>query len=287
MDKERYSVSVYNLSQLYEAIKYKIDKIYVPFDLFYSGDADIDLIDKVHRDTNIKIYVSLPRILRLRDQKYIDSFKDFILKGKIDGVQVKNLESIAIIEELKERLNKEFISVHGKTPTYTTLYIDGDSSLYTWNKQALIFNKQYCDLITAPLELSFYEIMDLDDRDMIIPVYGKAPLMISANCIKKTSGNCNHKSGFEFGLKDRKNKVESVYSNCTHCFNEVFNNVPTSYHGKINDFMEKGYYNFVLNFVNESGMVISKVLNYYINEKRKGKFPIEEYTTGHITKGAL
>lgn len=287
MANELYSASVYNVSQIHEAIKYNLNKIYIPYDLFYTDEADIELIDKIHRETDIKVYVSTPRILRKRDYKYLESFKTFLLKGKVDGVLVKNLEIIAFIEEIKDELDKDYISLHGKKATYTTLFIEGDSCLYNWNKSAVTFNKQYCDKVSAPLELSFYEILALEDNEMLIPVYGKAPLMISANCIKKTSDNCNHKAGFEYSLKDRKNKIEVVFTNCIHCYNEIFNNVATSYHGKIDDFVKKGYSNFIINFVNENPSGVSKILNYYIKDKRKSKFPLDDYTTGHIAKGAL
>ena len=102
MANELYSASVYNVSQIHEAMKYNLNKIYIPYDLFYTDEADIELIDKIHRETDINVYVSTPRILRKRDYKYLESFKAFLLKGKVDGVLVKNLEIIAFVEEIKD-----------------------------------------------------------------------------------------------------------------------------------------------------------------------------------------
>jgi len=130
----------------------------------------------------------------------------------------------------------------------------------------------------------------LNDRDLIFPIYGRAPLMVTANCVKKTTGNCmadcTHGS-FDWKLNDRKNKMSLVYANCIHCYNEIFNSVPTSLHRQMVDIMKSGFNSFRIDFTNEDNKLIEQILAYYVTDNRKGSFPVNEYTTAHISKGAI
>lgn len=284
-----YSVSIMQAEQFNCVLEYNIEKIYVPFDLFYWGLLDTKDIEKVHKK-NKQIYLSLPRVIRKRDEMYLNSLKDMLMLGLVDGVLLKNIEEVGYINEISSDLASQYISVNGTVQGYTTLMVESDSQLYNWNVHALAFNKTFADKQTVPCELSIHEIKELNDRELIFPVYGRAALMVSANCVKKTTGNCmadcTHKS-FEWRLNDRKNKQFLVYANCIHCYNEIFNSVPTSLHRQINDILKLGFKNLRIDFTDESVKQIKSVLDYYINDEKKGTFPITDYTTGHIGKGAI
>jgi len=289
MKKIEFGVFIQSPNQLEAVIKYNISTVYIPFDLFYINKLSHQIITDIHCSSDINVYIVLPEILRLRDQKYLDYLKEFLLLGKADGVLVRNLEEIGFLKSIEAELNSEYISLNGKIDGFTALYIQGDYSLYNWNKSALAFNYEFCNRLTAPLELSIHEIKELDDSEIIIPIYGKTPLMVSSNCIKKTCGECNKCNDYSFDrrLNDRKNKSQIIYSNCIHCFNKLYNSIPNSYHKQMYDLIKAGFKSFRLDFTNENNEVINDILSYYIIDERAGQFPLEEYTTGHILKGAI
>lgn len=282
-----FNVAVSNIEQLKVALKYNINKLYIPFDLFYCGKLNAEHITRIHENTSIKVYLALPEILRKKDDIYLEKLKEYLLSGKADGVLIKNVDELGFILSLKEDLEKQYISLNGTNDDYTPLYIDSDSSLYTWNINALNFIKQYFKSTTAPLELSVHELVELKDRSVIISIYGHAPLMKSANCIRKTSGNCGKDTiNHEYSLIDRKNINTPVFCNCIHCFNICYNSFPTSLHKQFNDLCAKGFYEFRLDFTLEDASLVTSILDYYIN-RQNNDFPLDKYTCGHIQKGAI
>lgn len=285
----RISVTIMRFEQLVSVLKYDVEKVYIPFDLFYWGIAKIEDIDRIHKK-DILVYIVMPRIIRKKDEEYLDSLKQFLLKGKVDGILLKNIDSLGYIKSIEDDLNSQYISLNGTNKEYTSLMVEADYFLYGWNEHSQDFLKEYTHMQTVPMELSIHEIKELNNRNLIFPVYGRAPLMVSANCVKKTTGNCmadcTHGS-FDWKLNDRKNKMFLVYASCIHCYNEIFNSVPTSLHKQMVDIMKCGFEAFRIDFTNEDNKLIDQILTYYTIDNRKGTFPVNEYTTAHYSKGAI
>ena len=290
MDFE-YSASVMNKIQLKKALQYRLKKIYIPYDLFFNNELSVDDIDEIHHSCDTDVYISLPQIIRKRDTDYLKSLKNFLLLGKADGILARNLEEIGFIDSISNELEEQFISLNGKTEGFTSLFIEADQPVYCANKHALDFVRQYCINVTAPQELSIHELKELDDTDISIVIYGRALLMVSANCIRKTSGNCDpsDKSGFDFiwKLRDRKNMDAYVITNCLHCYNEIYNSVPTSLHKFMFELIKAGFHEFRIDLTNEDTESIGELLDYYLIDHRSGRFPFDEYTAAHISKGVL
>lgn len=287
--ENNYSASIMQAEQLPVVLRYNIAKIYIPFDLFYWGLINLDDVDKIHQ-LKKNIYISLPRIIRKKDELYLNSLKEILLLGKVDGILLKNIDEVGFVESISDDLSSQYISLNGQIEGYTSLMVETDYQLYNWNKNSLAFNKTYSQNQTVPMELSIHEIKELQDRNLVFPIYGRASLMVTANCVKKTTDNCmadcTHRS-FEWKLNDRKNKSFLVYANCIHCYNEIFNSVPTSLHRQFVDISKSGFHNFRVDFTNEDNELIEKILTYYVVDDRKGSFPVADYTTAHIGKGAI
>lgn len=263
--KENYSISIMQTEQLKAVSRYEFERIYIPYDLFYGKKLNIEDIN-----TDKKLALSLPRIIRKRDGEYLESLKEFLRKYQsyFERILVRNLEELEFVMKL---------SINSK--------IEADSTLYAWNKNSRKFLKKYVDRITSPLELSLYELMDIEDRDMVIPVYGYAALMVSSNCIANTADKCTkNRYGFDYTLTDRYKKKEGVFLNCIHCYNEIYNALPTSLHKKTGELIKKGFGNFRIDFTLESNAEIENVLDYYL--KNIGNAPLN-FTYGHIDKGAI
>lgn len=280
-DKINIGVSVLNADLIDAVLKYDIDSLYIPYDLIYSKDVTgLMLSDYKKKNPDLRILITLPRIIRHRDEKYITSLSEFIERnstnahdnqdGLIDGILVRNLEEVELLNSIDNKIYREL-----------------DYTLYGWNINSQKFLLEYGNRLTMPLELSSYEIKDIGNTDMVVPIYGYASLMVSAGCLAKTYDCCNGKRyGFDFELNDRYNKHEHVFVNCIHCYNEIYNSVPTSYHKKYDTFIKQGFRRFRIDFTMETAKECKRVLDYYFNDGAYAS-PADEFTLGHIDKGAI
>lgn len=251
----------------------KIERLYVPADLFYLKQADVNEVISQGKTEGIEIYLSMPRIIRTRDDAYLSFVKEIM--NAFDGILVKNLDTLYFLQ-------KE--GYQGR--------IDTDFMLYNWNKSALQFFDGFRDEFTYPLELSLREIKELGNCNGIYVVYGRTPMMVSANCIRKTTGECRQNANsFTQSLKDRYRKELPVYANCAHCYNEIFNAVPMSLHKDFSQLIKNNFTRFRLDFTDESAKKTVEITEYYLRKLTDssfyGEFPIKEYTTGHYKEGAV
>ena len=222
--------------------------------------------------------VALPYILRKKDETWLKAFFQKI--SVADGVLVRNMETYGYLKD---------ISYKGK--------IYADAGFYVWNRENLDMFR-HLDGLCMPLELSEKEQNRLsEEHDRLEQiVYGHMPMMVTANCIAKTSGKClktlkgQTVDNYGFSLIDRMNKELPVFTNCRRCYNVIYNSVPLSLHEKV----KQGAKTAVrFQFTIESGIECLDILNYYaalLNEDDAAyglKLPLADYTTGHEKKGAL
>ena len=271
----RLYASVMSKMQLDSVLNSKtvVERIYIPTDLLYLSRVSADDILKKAAERKVKLYCSLPRIIRKRDEGYLNAIRKYI--QIFDGAQVKSLEGLSFLEEIGYR---------GKLVT--------DYSVYQWNRSSLHFLHSFCDGFTYPLELSLRENCDLSDRSGEYVIYGRTPMMITANCIQKTMGNCRkNNNSFKQSLKDRYCKELPVYVNCIHCYNEIFNAVPMSLHKELQQLIQAGFSKIRLDFTDENKETVDRILDYYRKKADSLQytidFPIKEYTQGHFKEGAL
>ena len=241
-------------------------------------DADFLLQDpaqtvKIFRELNEKgilCMIALPKILRLRDRQYLKDLQELLWENSeyIRGFQAASLEHIELLRQW---------NFSGKE-------ILGDHSLYIWNRDCLDFWKGKIDGFCLPLELTAAEQKAI--LDPAFPAekvfYGRIPMMITANCVVKTTGQCRPKEGPEITeLTDRYRKHFPVLRNCTHCYNVIYNSVPLSLHKD----WEKWQSRVIgrLDFTTETEAETLGVLDYFAG--KDSKLPFAEYTTGHEKRG--
>lgn len=180
------------------------------------------------------LFAAMPRILRSRDKEWLAKFNEHVLKSSVyDGVLIRNLESLFYLKEQK----------------YDGM-IQADSSLYIWNSRAKKFLTELGVSQTAPGELNRGDWHAMGIRGTEVEVYGRTPLMVTANCVRKTAGEClaqgnpgqnvsfgRHESGERLQghgplwLTDRYQVRFPVHTVCEHCYNVLYNSVPLSLHG--------------------------------------------------------
>lgn len=164
------------------------------------------------------------------------------------------------------------------------------------------------DTYCAPLELNGRDIRALPSpgpgekgRKEIL-VYGRIPMMVTANCIRKTTGGCRKERpeekaakrrngredfGEEMFLIDRYQAAFPAAADCRFCYNLIYNSVPLSLHGFLGEMAENGAALVRLDFLEESGRETEKILRLF-SEGLSGSQvrPDYDFTTGHYRKGA-
>lgn len=221
---------------------------------------------------NTQIYGSTPYIVREKDDKTLFDVEDAYKEQLIQGVLIRNLESLAI---LKDSIAKKDLEL--------------DYGVYVWNHEALDLLSDKASGICLPVELNkgeWEELITYGKQKMRLSavVYGSLPMMITANCLQKTSDGCRGKSGTVM-LKDRYGKEFPVYHDCRHCYNIVYNSVPLSLHRAFSEELQEALH-CRLDFTLETAKECLKVTEYFQKISVQYEDPFySEYTTGHYKRG--
>lgn len=134
-----------------------------------------------------------------------------------DALLVRNLDEAMLLEdffgahpELKTRIRRNF-----------------DYTVYGYNQEAIqALASLGADGLTYPIELTYNECRKLkSELPFELMVYGHLPMMVSANCIQRTSARCDHGNRI-LQLRDRMGKDMPVRCYCTYCYNQIFNAEP-------------------------------------------------------------
>jgi len=229
-------------------------------------NAEKENIRKLGKYVSGNVFAACPYVMRAKDTWLLSGlFRETLFKG----ILVRNLEEFAF-------LRKD--GYHGKIIT--------DAGLYVWNKRAAEFYGKRADLYTLPFELNSGEQKNVESRKSIRVVYGRIPMMITANCIRKTDGACFQGKKEEkepLILIDRYGKEFPVVTDCRHCYNTIYNSIPLSLHKEVEK--EKGRYR--LDFTVETQAETKQIIEYFCRTYRQagGEPPYKEYTNGHNKRG--
>jgi len=279
---ERLHALALTKEQCFAAIGCGVERLYIDANLC-QDTAWIGKLQEMGRGA--KLYLALPYIVRQKDRAFLEEL--FRLSGKnlFSGILVRNLEEM---EYWKERIGKSSDEISIVT----------DATLYVWNKKTLYALGKDCVESYLPYELNIHELkenMDKGERQRTaVSVYGRVPMMVSANCVAATMERCRKKGaagtgkeGF-FMLTDRYGKVFPVYLNCKQCYNVIYNSLPLSHHKDVNQLAEVGISSFRLDFTTENGNETEKIIRFWqgLIQGQSGNPPYREYTKGHLHRGA-
>lgn len=266
---------VSTLEQLQTAAECKrCRRIYIESDLFL---REFEKVLQTVRETESECYVALPYILRARDKAYMERLMRRFAEAdtEMKGVLVRNLEELACMRRLRER----------EADLYGGYNLVPDAGLYCFNLQSVRFLSEFAREITLPYELNAGEAAHLargvkaQGIGVNLIVYSHIPMMITANCLRKTADLCHGawEKQSRFFLKDRYGATFPVEINCDHCYNVLYNSVPYSLHGAKKERDRIGASAVRYDFVNETGMQCRQIL--------EGNFPFKDYTAGHCKRG--
>lgn len=258
---------IYSNEQLSAVLEQpEIKDIYVCTDML-DTDECIEAVNKVS-DSGKSPYIVLPAIFRQKDKAYIDNLLKKI-SDRISGVVIKNIDELGYADE----------------KLIENIYID--NSLYSFNDYAYEYlKKMKAKRITLPFELNYKELRRLAKEDNELVVYGKIPLMITANCINNTFSGCDRKAK-DVEIKDRLGINFNVFNCCNFCYNIIFNNVPLSLLDRQNKIKCINTANLRLNFTTEDYKQTKYILEKYVKVFYYNEYSdeIKEFTRGHFNRG--
>lgn len=162
-----------------------------------------------------ELIICMPHIFRY---DAMESFEAFLAGVEVyDGLLVRNIDSFAYVKNRKEFAHKLVI---------------GDSSLYAYNHNALAYyeNRMMGMQFVMPRELSGEMLKTLwcdSGNRLIFDIYGNTPVMVSAQCMQKNTGECNHQSG-KLHIRDKKDVDYTVQCVCRYCYNLIYNGITYS-----------------------------------------------------------
>jgi len=261
-------ILVNTIEQLNAIYSFDIDRIYIDSECAYNN---LESLEKLNIND---LYLASPYILRKKDEPI---YYKLLNSGFFKGVLVRNLEELGY---LNNNLN-----------LYSDLNIVLDSTIYLLNQEAVSFIINNTDLNIKEYynsyELTEDEIRMLTDSVNVdsfgsCVIYGRIPMMISANCVNKTLKECKHESGFTI-IDDRLNNSFYAYHNCLFCYNVIYNTVPTSLHRYVKNILKSG--NARIDFTNEDEQSVLKIYKYFKDYKNI-KGPLDKnYTNGLYKRG--
>lgn len=247
----------------------KIRNIVVPY---YFLEDDLFLQELKTRD-NVNIYLKLPAICR---SKNLNRIKTLLLKSSmpecVKGFYVNQIDSMAFIKTV-----------------ITDKEVCGDINLYVMNNFAADTLLKQLNCFTVSVELNSDELkfMNLEHGEIII--YGRYPLMHTANCIFMTHKECSgHKNmQIEF-IKDRKGTDFPVKGYCMeeNCYNVIYNSLPTSLHRNCDVLEKMNFSGYQIRFVDEKGPFVKEVLHLFDSAfcKHEEVQDFYAYTNGHFKR---
>ena len=267
-------VYVENLEQWEEALNFDYaERIYLDCNALNKAWANLDIpniIDRTHQSGK-QIYLGMPHIFRKETILKYEEAYDNIIKASWDGVLIRNYESYA------------FLKNHGYSGKIVT-----DYNLYQFNKYAKEFWKnEMIESTTAPLELNFKELKEVGVENSELVVYGYFPMMVSAQCVKKTTEGCKKQKGQIF-IKDRYHKQFAVKNHCDYCYNIIYNTAPVVLTDQKMEIIELNPKAIRLHFTTENRQSMRKIMELYNEVFYKGGQAIEpefEFTRGHFKRG--
>ncbi len=219
------------------------------------------------RDPDCPVLIALPYILREEEVSCLERLYAMCgPKEPFSGYLIRSLDGFGFLEQ------------KGKNGLWHL-----DASVYTWNRAAVEQYGGEIDSFCLPYELKAAEQRQLADGSLPQEkiVYGRIPMMVTANCVLDTAGQCRKQEGQAI-LIDRYGKRFPVVCCCAHCVNIIYNCVPLSLHRELSGW--KGRVRLRVDLTVEDGAETRSVLDLFLGGR---EHEVSAYTTGHEKRGVM
>ena len=273
-----FAVSVSHMDQFREALALVREKreagAETPFGIYLAGEEFDsgqwkELADRCHK-AGSACYLMMPRIFRSQAEQFFLAHMEELKNAGFDAIGVGSMEEPGFLRKHLPEMKQYF-----------------DHGMYVFNHQAEKAMKAYgASRVTLPVELNDRELSDAGVRGELI-VYGYLPMMVSAQCVKKTMEGCTGRPEVLY-LRDRKGKAFPVKNQCRFCFNTIYNESPLSLLGLSGEAarLSPEAYRIILTL--EDRETAKRVLRTFYEEYMEGKRqdpPSGNFTRGHFKRG--
>lgn len=218
-----------------------------------------------HCDHSTALYAELPHVIH---SGQLPDLQD----SAIRGIYIRNIDGFAAARQLQLPETCEFLC---------------DAAVYCYNRAAFAFVRSLTGqklTFATPRELTLAELGSLSEEALCLTLYEYQPVMISANCVQRTTKGCNHADAVLSITDDRKNQFFAA-CHCHNCYNVIYNKLPYSI---LDSYQDTGFTDihkggYMLRFTLEDKAQIEQLLRAYAD----GHSEIKERTTGHLYRGVL
>ena len=215
----------------------------------------------------------MPHIFRDRAKEYFETHRSRLESAGFDGLVIRAWEELELVREWK-----------------ISIPLVMDYGIYTMNHRAEDFVREMAPELpmrfTLPVELNSRELEARGSRERELLVYGSIPVMVTAQCIRKTVEGCSKCPEYLY-LRDRKKKVFPVRNQCRFCCNTIYNSSPLSLLKDKKQIDRLQPEVLRLAFTSESAAQTGEVLDAYVKTFLYQE-PVElegEFTRGHFKRG--
>ena len=237
--REAYLRASVETKEQFEAVCGRVDIVYID-SAFFDALSFEGMVNRAHASDTL-IGLRSPYIWRDKSEDYFDGNPS---AGKQNDTVIKLIKDAGFDAYLfRNTESMLYFAEHGLTEdkAFAT-----DSSMYVFNGEAVAELSAYIPdnirknhvSFTLPSELNGRELESLSKTvrakfqvnenapGLELVVYGRVPMMVSAQCINKTVHGCDKQEKLLM-LKDRKDAEMPVKNCCRFCYNLIYNAVPT------------------------------------------------------------
>ncbi|MDD6438941.1 MAG: U32 family peptidase [Lachnospiraceae bacterium] len=255
------TASVLTVDQLQAVLKVRsVGGVYVEASVFAGQPAPApESITGVIHDAGKRAYLAMPYIWREDVRRTFEQALPAERMTLFDGILVRSIDQFGRLADWLPM--KEVIA---------------DAGVYTWNTDAQKEVRMLgATLDTCPYECTAAELSARDMGGSELVVYGRQPLMVTAQCLRKNTGRCMHAASW-LTLTDRMKAQFPVRCECAFCGNIIYNSVPLDLITAEKDRRFLSPASVRYSFTTETAAEVRKVLG--------GELPVS-ITRGHIRKG--
>ncbi|MBE5956843.1 MAG: U32 family peptidase [Lachnospiraceae bacterium] len=253
----------------------EVDAVYIPFEE-YGKEERRELLRRAEQSDK-KIFYALPYVFRNPAQKKFVRQWEEIKEEKPAGILIRNIDELAWIAQACKK----------EVPSFEMIL---DQSLYIYNKEAVSMYKEWMKTNyrhTFPLELNGEEwkSLSLENGEMI--VYGRIPLMVSAQCVTNHTKGCMGNPGY-VTMTDRYQKKFYLRRHCSFCYNTIWNGVPLSLQGLKKELEDQRPSSLRLHFTIEKEEEMRQIIRTFYEEWNGlmiSKNMRGDFTRGHYKRG--
>lgn len=230
------------------------------------------------RKTKKKAYLCMPQIFKREASQFFISNQRALREANFDGFVIRSLEEVGFLQSI-------YAGCRETMPPFCF-----DFQVYGMNREATsVLRACGAFRLTLPVELNQAELKELGCEESELIVAGRLPMMVTAQCLKKTTTGCDKIPEIRM-LRDRMGMNMPVKNHCTFCLNRILNATPLSLVGMREEVRKLAPASVRILLTTEGKEESERVVNHCSSAfllGEKAEEPYDSFTRGHMKRGVL